>query len=244
MKLLNKHVFAALATLMIPMAAMAQTPMNSSSVPGYWLDSSGTVARSGTGLCWRTAEWTPAMAVEGCEGYVRPVAALTTPTKPVVAAPALVAAAPAPAVAPKPAPAVVAVVAPLPQKISYSGDALFAFDKAELKPEGRAMLDKLVQQLQGASYDAISAIGHTDRFGTSDYNQKLSQRRAQAVKDYLVSRNIQATRVNAEGRGETQPTTKAADCPGNKSVKTVACLQPDRRVDVEMTGTRTVTGSL
>jgi OOP family OmpA-OmpF porin len=136
-----------------------------------------------------------------------------------------------------------ALVKPLPQKISFSGDALFAFDKSALKPEGKVMLDGLVSQLDGAAYDHIVATGHTDRFGSNAYNQKLSERRARAVKDYLVSKNVQASRIEAAGKGETQPVTRAGDCRGAKSTKVVACLQPDRRVDVEMNGTKAVTGS-
>jgi OOP family OmpA-OmpF porin len=93
-------------------------------------------------------------------------------------------------------------------------------------------------QLNGATYNTIGATGHTDRFGSDTYNQKLSERRANAVKDYLVSRDIPAGRISADGKGETQPVTKAGDCLGAKSAKVIACLQPDRRVDVEVTGTQ------
>ena len=143
-----------------------------------------------------------------------------------------------PAPMPQPVPA-----APLQQKIAFSADALFAFDKSELKPEGKAMLDDLVRQLNGATYGVISATGHTDRFGSDAYNQKLSERRADTVKKYLVSHDILASRINAEGMGESQPVTKSGDCVGAKSAKVVACLQPDRRVDVEIQGTKTLTSS-
>jgi OmpA-OmpF porin, OOP family len=143
---------------------------------------------------------------------------------------------------------VIVVAAPepvksLPQKISFSGDALFAFDQSVLKPEGKTMLDDLVKRLDGATYDSISATGHTDRFGSHAYNQKLSEQRAHVVKDYLVSRNVQSSRIDAEGKGETQPVTRAGDCRGAKNSRVIACLQPDRRVDVEMKGTKIITGS-
>ena len=125
-----------------------------------------------------------------------------------------------------------------PQKISFSADALFAFDRSVLKPEGKAMLDGLADQLNGATYDVILVTGHADRFGSAKYNQKLSERRANTVKEYLVFKGIQASRIDAEGKGETQPITKAGDCKGAKSAKVIACLQPDRRVDVEMKGTK------
>jgi OOP family OmpA-OmpF porin len=97
------------------------------------------------------------------------------------------------------------------------------------------MLDQLAHDLEAASYDAILVAGHTDRIGGSAYNQKLSERRAQAVKDYLVSRDVAVSRINAEGMGETRPVTRAGDCPDSRSAGVIACLQPDRRVDVEVT---------
>lgn len=106
------------------------------------------------------------------------------------------------------------------------------------------LLDDMLRQLDGATYDTILATGHTDRFGGGAYNQKLSERRAGAVKDYLISKNVQASRIDAEGKGETQPMTKPGECLGKKGVQVVACLQPDRRVDVEMQGSKTVVGSL
>ena len=114
----------------------------------------------------------------------------------------------APVPAPAPSPAVIVVAAPepvksLPQKISFSGDALFAFDQSVLKPEGKTMLDDLVKRLDGATYDSISATGHTDRFGSHAYNQKLSEQRAHVVKDYLVSKNVQSHRCGRQGRNTT-----------------------------------------
>ena len=126
--------------------------------------------------------------------------------------------------------------------MSFSADALFAFDRSELKPEGKTMLDDLVRQLDGATYEVILAVGHADRFGSPAYNQKLSERRANVVKDYLISSNIPANRITAEGKGETQPMTKAGECTGAKSAKVITCLQPDRRVDVDMSGTKPVLG--
>lgn len=190
---------------------------------GYLVDTNGNIVTSATtGLCWRDSDWTPAREV-GCNPAPRQVEA---------PAPKLAAVTP-PQSAAAPAPAKM-----LPGKINFSADALFDFDKSLLKPEGKAMLDELARELNGAQYQVIVATGHTDRFGSNDYNQKLSERRSQAVKDYLVSRDIPASRIDAEARGETQPVTKAGDCLGAKSAKVIACLQPDRRVDVEVTGTK------
>lgn len=227
MKTIMKPMVAAIAAmLLLPVIALAADSKNQ----GYLVNGNDNdIVMSGTGLCWHTSDWTPARAVERCDPVSKPLAAAPAPAR----APAVVA-----AVAPAPAPA-----KPMPQKISFSGDALFAFDKSVLKPEGKVMLDGLVSQLEGATYENIVATGHTDRFGSNAYNQKLSERRANTVKDYLVSKNVQAGRIDAEGKGETQPVTKPGDCKGAKSAKVIACLQPDRRVDVEMKGSKTVTGS-
>lgn len=235
MNSMTRFVFAAFAaTALIPATALAQDARNQ----GYLVDSYGNniTTSSNTGLCWRDSDWTPARSAEPCDPTSRPVAAAPTPAP---IATVVAAAPPAP-------PAAISqpeAAKPLSQKISFSADALFAFDKSVLKPEGKAMLDGLIRQLNGATYDIITATGHTDRFGSNEYNQKLSERRANTVKEYLVSKDILASRINADGRGETQPITKAGECTGAKSAKVIACLQPDRRVDVEMRGTETIIGS-
>jgi OOP family OmpA-OmpF porin len=242
MKTIATVVIAAFAvTALIPAAAMAQAL----DVPneGYLVDSSGRVVTSASSLCWRHRDPDRPAIEQACEPAVQPLPVVVAPRALPVPAP-VAAVPPAAPVVMAAAPPVRVAAVPVPQKISFSGDALFAFDKSELRPEGRTMLDGLVRQLDGAAYETIVATGHTDRFGTAGYNQKLSERRAQAVKDYLVSRNVQAGRIDADGKGETHPVTKAVDCTGAKTPKVIACLQPDRRVDVEMKGTRTVTGSL
>ena len=209
----------------IPFGIQAQTTAK----PGYWLDASGQFIGSATpGQCWHSAEWTPALAAAPCDGAIVAVAAAPVPPAP--PAPAPVAAVPMP------------VPVPLaPQKMSYSSDALFAFDKSALNNEGMNMLDELALQLQGASYDGIQVIGHTDRMGSAAYNQKLSLQRATVVGDYLVSRGVAANAIKASGMGETQATIAAGDClRGNRSAR-IACLAPDRRVDVEVNGTKPAT---
>lgn len=208
-------------------AATESAPSN----PAYLVDGSAGVVHNASGECWRTGEWTPALATAPCDPVLQPAAV-------VAAAPAAPAQEPAVRAAPEVLAAPV-VMAPLLQKVSFSGDALFAFDKSELRPESRVLLDDLVQKLHGTTSDVITITGHTDRIGTAQYNQKLSERRALAVKDYLVGKNIQASSMEARGQGETSPVTAAADCKGSKATaKLIACLQPDRRVDVEMTGTK------
>ncbi len=161
-----------------------------------------------------------------------PRAAAPAPAYIAAAAPPPVVVAPAPP--PPPAPAPVA-----PMRISLSADALFEFDKSTLKPAGRQELDKLASDLRGIRYDSIQVIGHTDRIGSHDYNMKLSTRRAQTVGDYLVQSGVPVAKIAAKGVDGAQPVTKPGDCKGNKVTPAlIACLQPDRRVDVEVTGTK------
>jgi OmpA-OmpF porin, OOP family len=154
------------------------------------------------------------------------------------------------AMAPMPAPPPVIVVqapppppppAPMaPKRVSFSAESLFGFDRFAVRPEGKTALDGFARELQGTNYDTITVIGHTDRLGTSAYNQTLSQQRADAVKQHLVGTDgLASARISAVGKGEAEPVTKPEDCKGNKpGAALIACLQPDRRVEVEVSGTR------
>src|SRR5262249_49440269 len=139
------------------------------------------------------------------------------------------------AVAPPPPP--LAAQPPLIEKISVSEDVLFAFDKAELKPEGKQVIDELSKRMNGANVQEIDVIGHTDRIGTEQYNQGLSERRAAAVKAYLAQKGIETEKVKSEGRGKHEPVT-GDQCKGLRGDKLITCLQPDRRVDLEVRGER------
>lgn len=127
------------------------------------------------------------------------------------------------------------------EKVTLDAGALFDFDTYGLRPEGRAALDDFVGRLKGATLGMIRTVGHADRLGSDAYNQILSEDRAEAVKAYLVSKGIEPVRVHAEGRGATQPVTKLGECAGGKSAKVIACLQRDRRVGIEVAGTRPFT---
>jgi OOP family OmpA-OmpF porin len=197
---------------------------------GYLVDSQNDVVRSGFGLCWHTGFWTPADAIEECDGGIaKPAAAAPAP------APAPEPAAPAPAPVavkePAPAPAPAAAVAPAPtaEKVTYSADAFFDFDKAVLKPEGKATLQTLVAKLKDTDIEVIVATGHTDWTGSEAYNVKLSMRRAKAVKAFLVSKGIPEARVFVEGKGESQPTANNHTKEGRAK---------NRRVDIEVVGTK------
>jgi OOP family OmpA-OmpF porin len=152
---------------------------------------------------------------------------------------------PPPPIVAQAAPPVVAAPAPAPpppprRRVSFSAESLFAFDQSTVKPEGKAALDRFAAETRGTEFEMIRVEGHTDRLGTTAYNERLSQRRAEAVKAYLVSADgIEGNRINAVAKGESVPVTKPEDCKGSKpSASLIACLQPDRRVDIEVTGTR------
>ena len=177
--------------------------------------------------------------------YVAPAPApMPAPTPaPVYVAPPPVAVAPPPVVVAPPAPPPAPAPVPAPverRRVSFTAESLFAFDKAVIKPEGKAALDRFANELRGTQFTRIGVEGHADRLGSNSYNQRLSTKRAEAVKTYLISAGgVDASKISAVGKGETMPVTKPGDCRGNTRTKAlVACLQPDRRVDVEVTGTK------
>ena len=202
MKKLNKVAIMFAVATVAGSAFAAGSTINSDN----WRSGHGNLIwKNGTNeLCWRDAFWTPATAAPGCDG------ALEAPK----------AAAPAPAPAPAPLAA---------QKVTYAADAFFDFDKSVLKPEGRAKLDDLVSKIQGINLEVIIAVGHTDSVGSDAYNQRLSVRRAEAVKAYLVSKGIERNRIYTEGKGEKQPVADNRTAEGRAK---------NRRVEVEVVGTR------
>ena len=172
---------------------------------GYWADAANTVWKDGSGMCWRAGYWTPALANEECDPDL------------------LKKEAPAPMPKAKPRPR------PVANKVTLAADVLFDFDKSVIKPEGRARLDDLVSKISGINLEVVIAIGHTDSIGSAAYNQKLSVRRAESVKAYLVSKGIAANRIYTEGKGEKQPVA---------SNKTKEGRAKNRRVEIEVIGTR------
>jgi OOP family OmpA-OmpF porin len=148
--------------------------------------------------------------------------------------------APAPVVAPPPPPPAPAPPPPAPKKVTFSSDSLFDFNKSDVKPAGKQVLDKFVADLNGVNYEIILVTGHTDRIGSQAYNMKLSTQRAEAVTSYLVqSAGIPAGKISTKGVNGADPVTKPGDCVGTKASKAlIACLQPDRRVEVEVSGTK------
>jgi len=202
--------------LMIIAALLAPT-VNAQTIDNW--TASGTPVKNSTNLCWRNANWTPATAHADCDGALKPV--------PVVAAP------PAPVSAPVPAAPRVSVAIEAPKqlvtKTTYAADTFFDFDRAVIKPAGKAKLDALALQINQITLEVVIATGHTDSVGSEAYNQKLGERRAQAVRAYLVSKGVNKRRVYVESRGESQP---VADN------KTAAGRAKNRRVEIEVIGTQ------
>jgi len=142
-------------------------------------------------------------------------------------APATPAPAPAPVAAPAPAPK--PAPKPVAQKVTLAADVLFDFDKSVIKPDGKNKLDDLSQKIRAINLEVVIAIGHADWIGSDAYNQKLSVRRAESVKAYLVSKGVEPNRIYTEGKGEKQPVA---------SNKTKEGRAKNRRVEIEVIGTR------
>ena len=208
-------IAAGVALSAMPFAASAQQQ----SKQGYWVQpSTDLVWKNSVGQCWRAGYWTPSMAICECDKDLMPKAACEPPAPPPVAP-----GKPAPG---KPAPA---KPKPVAEKVTLAADVLFDFDKAVLKNEGKSKLDDLATKVKAINLEVVIAIGHTDSIGSDAYNQKLSVRRSESVKAYLVSKGVEPNRIYTEGKGEKQPVA---------SNKTADGRQKNRRVEIEVIGTR------
>ena len=185
---------------------------------GYVMSQDTGVVMSGFGNCVRHGFFTPAQAQKGCDDDLLPKPPPPPPP-------------PAPAVVPPPPPPPPPPPRATSEKVTFAADTFFDFDKAVLKPEGRAVLDDITSKLSGVALEVIIAVGHTDSIGSDQYNQRLSVRRAEAVKAYLVSKGIEANRIYTEGKGEKQPVADNKTRDGRAK---------NRRVEIEVVGTRPV----
>ena len=215
---MNKTVkFSVMALLAATLGLSASFAQAQATNSVYVIDGRGQVATNSTGLCWRTGFWTPAAAATDANGCKC--------DKDLIAKEIC-----------EPKGGAAAGTKPAGDKITVAADALFDFNKSTLRPEGKAKIDEVVAKANSLNLEVVIAVGHADRIGSAAYNQKLSEKRAASVKDYVVSKGIPANKVYTEGKGSTQPVTKPDQCKGGKSAKVIACLQPDRRVDIEMIG--------
>ena len=191
-------------TLKLLLASVITVSASAAMASDNWQSGDGTLNwKNGDGtLCWRDNNWTPATAAANCDGWIAPKAAA------------------------KPAPAGVTQ-----SKITLQADTLYDFDKATLKPEGKRTLDKLASDLNKIKLEVIIAVGNTDSVGTDAYNMALGQRRAKSVKDYLVSKGVDQSRIYTESKGKSNPVASNATAEGRAK---------NRRTDIAVVGTAAV----
>lgn len=213
---LKKSIHAlAIATALASVSVVAQAEEGRVVNNGYAVsDQTGQVMRDSYGQCWHTDTWTPAKAtVVGCDGYTggRKVSAPVAPVKDV-------------------------------QRFTLKTDTLFAYDQYALRGEGKQSVDKLFEDLKNNNPKdgQVVVVGYTDRIGSDQYNDALSVKRANTVRSYLIAKGVPADKIHAEGRGKSNPIT-GDKCQGtHKTKELIACLQPDRRVEIEVQGKRLV----
>lgn len=217
-----KHLALALTVSLSTAGAIAQTDIKANPTKSAYLqDGRGVIARTPFGLCWRTGTWTPADAVAGCDGELAPPVAKPT-------APAIAATAPTPAPAP-------AAPKRCDFSVTLSADQTFAFNKAVLNDAAKKRIDSEAIAKLGncGKVDIVMVTGHTDRVGTHQYNQKLSEKRADAVAAYLKSKGVKAE-IDTLGAGKTQSVQACDDKLPRKQL--IECLAPNRRVVIEARG--------
>jgi OOP family OmpA-OmpF porin len=210
--------------------SVVSLPVAAQPISGYLTDQRDTVVKDPYNLCWRTGYWTPALAIVDCDPDLVPRAA----PKP---------APPPPAAAPAPAPPPPVAKPPAPKTLLVQSTNLFEFDKAVLTNDAKAQLDKEVIGRLG-EFSAIKLIlvsGFADRIGSQQYNQKLSERRADAVKAYLVAKGVDGAKIETIGMGKTLQIKSCPDPSPKGEIRTfkqlIECLAPNRRVTVEVQGT-------
>lgn len=197
-------------------ASIAAEPVNP-----YVHSSSGQVVKTAYNLCVRTGFWTPAYAEAlgasgdgcACDADILDAAACKAVETSTAA-----------------------------EKVTFSADMLFAYNRSVLSDEGKAVLDDLVSRIAGVDLEVILSTGYADRIGSDQFNQRLSLKRAEAVKSYLVSKGVDATLIQTEGKGESDPVVNCPNPSSNGQIKNfrelVRCLAPNRRAVVEVVGTR------
>jgi OOP family OmpA-OmpF porin len=195
------------------------------------VDSQGSPVKSGNGDCVHSG-FGPAPAWNAaCHAPIPvPVAQAAAP------APAPAAVAPDPVPAPMAAPLVALV--PVIENVKFDADVLFDSGRSGLRPAGGEALDAFIGRIRELESQSVIAVGHADRMGSDSANQALSAARVSTVKSYLVSKGLAGDRIQTSAVGETQPSTTTGDCKDARSAANIACLQADRRVVIEVSGSR------
>ena len=214
-----KNVQLSKITLALVMSIAASSVAFAADVPGYLNDTRGDVVHNNYKECWKTTEWTPAMATQECDPDLTKKAEAPAPA-PVIAGPK---------------PAAIA-------KITLKAETLFDYDKATLRPAGKTELNDVAAKMK--QYPQVSLLlvaGFTDRIGSDKYNLKLSEKRATSVVNYLTTQGVEANRLEMAAKGEADPVVACSDIKGKengKNKKLVECLQPNRRVVIEVKAQR------
>jgi len=188
-------------TLKLLLASVITVSATAAMATDNWQNGDGALNwKNGDGtLCWRDNSWTPATAAQACDGALKPAA-----------------------------PAAPAAAGVSQSKITLQADTLYDFNKSDLKPEGKATLDKIAADLNKIKLEVIIAVGNTDSVGTDAYNMALGQRRAQSVKSYLTSKGVDGSRIYTESKGKSNPVASNATAEGRAK---------NRRTDIEVVGT-------
>ncbi len=190
-------------------AAEEKIPANKAT--GYVFDSATTVVRTGTNTCLHTINWTKDTAAEQCEPQL--VAKKEAPAETAAAAP---------------------IAPPTPERVTdriYLGaDTYFQFNEATLTSEAETKLNRIAERARAAMEPSIKVTGYTDQIGSEEYNLELSQRRAEAVKSYLVNKQIPEESIEVSGQGEADP---IVSCDGRQGRALIDCLSPNRRSEIE-----------
>lgn len=221
MKKMIKTLCVSVLPVLCMSSAFAQNVMEENHptrTGAYLTDSAGNIVKSDFGLCWRTSSWTPQTAVRECDPdlFKNEVIVTETTTE------------------------VVQVVKPVEpvvvkQPVNVVIKTYFEFDKSNLTNESRSKLNDVANQIKAYNVEVITVSGHADRIGTEEYNEALSQRRADTVKEELVKLGVDESKIFTEAKGETQP---EVTCPGRTNAKVISCLAPNRRVEVEVVGSK------
>lgn len=204
MKKILKYMIVAL----LPVFSMA----NAQNTGAYLRDSSGAIVKTDSGMCWRTSSWTPESAVQECDPDYFKAKIVPAKVQEIVINEE--------------------VKMEKPKKsVTLVLRGFFDFDKSDLGRENKEKLRNIVEQAMKENIDSINIVGHTDRFGTEQYNQKLSEKRANVVKNELLALGVENNKIKVEAQGESNP---IVNCEGKKTTKVIECLAPNRRVTVEV----------